>query len=471
MNLTLPVFRILDEATRNRVQQQALELLRIQGFRVHSKAIRQRLGAAGARVDEAREVVTLPPELVAQAVASSAREFTLKDLDERPVRFAAGTILDTVTTYTEAVKWLDYGATTFRASRLEDLRTGLILADALPLVAQTGVVVWPGDLPVEQQFRAALCAIFTTTRKVLVFGLQNLEHARLVLDAQSVAAPGRDLQRQPYCLFVSSPTSPFVLDLDSGETLIFGLEHGMVPVLAPCPMAGGTSQFSLIGTVLQQVAENLFMLTAKHAIRPESPALWGGAGAAMDMKAGDVSYGGVERSLIMLANIDMACHFGIPCHSPSASADSCLLDAQLGAEKTWTYLTRALSRAATGMGIGAVGNGKAVSAEAMVIDADILRSIARLRQGIEADHLDRAAKDILEAGPGGNFMMSEVTLDLLREGREYYYPVTFNRKGADAPPALQRAHAEVERILSEWRCPVPERRCAELKKLLGAPAE
>lgn len=470
MNLKLSDFRILDEVARNSIHQQALAILYKQGFLVHSKAVRQRLAKAGARVDETREVVTLPAELIAEAVAACPEGFTLYDLDGRPIRYTAGTILNTVSTYVEAVKWLDYGATSCRPSRLEDLKKALILADAIPLVAQTGIVVWPGDLPVERQFPAGLCAVLTTTRKSLVFGLQNLDHARLLLDALRVAAPECDLRRKPCCMFVSSPTSPFVFDRDSGDALIFALEHGFVPVLAPCPMAGGTSQFSIIGTVLQQVAENLFMVTARHAINPKSPLLWGGAGAPMDMKAGDVAYGGVERSLMMLANIDMAVHFGVPCHSPSASVDSCLLDTQLGAEKTWTYLTRAFSRAATGMGIGAIGNGKAVSAEGMLIDADIIRSIERLRAGIETDHLERAAQEILEAGHGGNFMMSETTLDLLREGREYFYPATFNRKGTDAATALERAHAEVERITSEWKRPVPERRCEELERMLGASA-
>ena len=250
--------------------------------------------------------------------------------------------------------------------------------------------------------------------------------------------------------------------------LIFGLEQGLIPTLAPCPMAGGTSPFSIMGTVLQQVAENLFMLSAKFAVRPGAPALWGGAAGPMDMRTGDVSYGGIERSLMMLANIDMAAYFGLPCHSPAGSADSCLVDVQMGAEKTWTFLTRALSRAATGIGIGAITNGRAVSAEQMVIDVDLLGCVRRLAAGIEGDHLETAVREIGEIDHGGNFLMSESTLELLREGEEYFYPITFSREGTLARSVLQRAHDEVTRILDEWTCPVPEEICAEVERFLDS---
>ncbi len=442
-------------------------MLRVEGFRVHSSRLRQRLARAGATVDEAREVVTLPAELVAEALAAAPGEFDLHDLDGKPVRVREGSLAETVGTYVEAIQWLDYGDETLRPSSLSDLQKGLKLADALPLVKKAGILVTPLDLPVEEQERQALRAIFTTTRKSPSFGIQNVDQAGLILEALAAAAPELDAQRQPVGTFACSPTSPLVLDADSGDVLVHTAGKGLVPILAPCPMAGATSQFSIIGTVWQQVVENLFMVTAKFAVDAEGPLLWGGAGAAMDMKVGDVSYGGIERSLMMLANIDMACHLGLPCHSPAASVDSCLIDAQLGAEKIWTYMTRWLSKAAMGIGVGAVTNGKAVSLEQMVIDVDLLGCMRRLAEGIELDHLAAAIGEITATGHGGNFMMGEATLELLGKGEEYFYPATFNRGGTHAAPMLQRAHDQVEDLLANWRNPLPEKIREEIDWLLG----
>ena len=466
MRLTPPELRILDEPTCERIHTTALQILRQKGFRVASARLRQMLAKAGAEVDDRREIVTLSEVLVSEALASAPDKLDIYDLDGGAVCFCQGSVLDTIGTYVEAVAWLEHGADRLRPATLADLRNALKLADALPLVQKAGVIVTPLDLPVQAQTRQALLAILTTTRKSLSFGIQNEEQARLIFDALSVGAPGLDLSKQPVGTFACSPTSPLLIDEDTGDTLVFTLGRGLVPVLAPCPMAGATSQFSVIGTVLQQVVENLFMVAAKFAVDSSAPLLWGGAAGPMDMRAGDVSYGAIERSLMMLANIDMARHFGLPCHSPAASVDSCLIDAQLGAEKTWTYLTRVLSRAATGMAVGAVTNGKAVSLEQMVIDVDLINCAKRLAEGIEADHMEAAAQEILDVGHGGDFMTADSTLELLREANEYYYPATFNRSGTSAAPMLDRAHEEARRILAEWECPVPESICCELARLL-----
>jgi len=466
MQLTLGKFSILDERTRDDIYTRALEILRVKGLRVHSVALRGKLKRAGAQVDDATGIVTLPAELVRDAIGACPNEVDLYDLDGKATRFGPSTILDTVGTYVEAVQWLDYGVTRLRPSRLEDLERGVQLGDALTEVAFMGTVVWPMDVPVERQLPVALLTLLKNSRKMSTFGVQNEEQLRLICDALAVAADGMDISQRPPCTFVSSPTSPLTIDADSGDVLICGLDNGLVPDLAPCPMAGGTSQFSIIGTILQQVVENLFMTAAAFAVRPGTPVIWGGAAAAMDMKAGDVSYGGIERSLMMIGNIDMAEHFGLPCRSPAGSMDSCLIDAQCGAEKTWTYLTRVLSRAATGLALGGVTNGKAVSLEQMVIDADILNSVRRLAAGIETDRIDQADKEIRKIDHGGNFMMAQATMELLREGTEYYYPKTFNRAGTDAPSALERTHEQVEQILADWQNPVPEKVQAELEKLL-----
>ena len=93
------------------------------------------------------------------------------------------------------------------------------------------------------------------------------------------------------------------------------------------------------------------------------------------------------------------------------------------------------------------------------------------RQVYEEDHLGTVAQEIMQMDPGGNFLMNEATLELLREGEEYFYPLTFNREGTHAPSIMQRAYDEVERMLSEWTCPVPEKIRAEVERHLGGTDE
>lgn len=463
MRLTPPCLKILDSHASEHIYKNAAHILKNTGFRVYSSRIRAYLEKAGARVNDSSEIVTLPKELIEEALASCPKEFPVYNLDGNPIVIKSGSASNIVGTYCEAIQCLDYNAAGFRPSTLKDLKNALKIADSLDLAALTGVIVNPTDVAVDEQFPKALFALLTSTRKCLNFGIHNVEQARLISEAIVIASPGAKSKKRPLCLFVSSPTSPLVFDKDSGDALIYSLEHNMIPIVSPCPMAGATSHQSIIGTALQQTIENIFLIACIYAIKPGSPLLWGGAGAAMDMKAGDVSYGGIERSLMMLANIDMAGFFNIPCNSPASSVDSSSIDAQIGAEKTWTYFTRLLSKAASGVNIGAISNGKTVSLEQMIVDSEIIAALIRFTKGIETDHLETAVKDIQETGWGGNFMLAPSTLDILKNNEEYYYPDMFNKGGPLSDPMLKRAHDKVEQTLAEYKSPVPDKICGELE--------
>ena len=465
MKRKIAPFSVLDTTHCQNIYNKAIDILEHKGLRVHSDLLTERLLAAGATQTN-DNMVLLPKRLIAQAVEATPSAFTLYDLKGAPRPLAQGTIFDWIMPYIEALQILPYAETHLRASNLADLQQALIVSESLDCVNLSGIITWPLELDPAQQLDQALYALLTTTQKTLVFGFQNQDQAHRITTAVKLAAANPNFSETPSVLFVSSPTSPLTVDKDSGDTLIFGLQNGLIPVLASCPMAGGTSQFSIIGTVLQQVAEELFMLTAAQTIKPETPIIWGGADAPMDMKVGNVSYGAAERSLMMLANIDMAAFLNVPAHSPAASVDSCLLDVQLGAEKAWTYLTRSISQAAIGMGIGAVTNGTAISLEQMVIDADIIASVKQFAQGIDMDHLETAFEEIKAVTPGGDFMMAEATMEILTQGNEYYYPATFNRSGTSAPSAAEKAHDKVEHILKNWQSPVSQEVRKKLHSLL-----
>lgn len=458
-------FKILDRDTCQTVFDKAVEILEEKGLSVYSSDIRDSLLKAGVKKGDG-DIIKLSREIIQKAIDATPSEFDLYDLKGGYQKLKKGTILEWIMPYVESLKILRYDDRKLSPSTLNDLEKAVIVSESIDIVNISGIITWPLELSSDQQLNKALYTLLSNSQKTMAFGLQNVEQAKVILKAIKIVATHKDIKKNPSIIFVSSPISPMTVDKDSGDILMYGMDNGLIPVLASCPMAGGTSQFSVIGTVLQQVIEQLFMLVAKYSIDPEFPAIWGGAAAPMDMKAGDVSYGASERSLMMLANIDMANFFDIPANSPSASVDSCLLDVQLGAEKTWTYMTRVLSDAAMGMGIGAVTNGTAISLEQMVIDADIIKSIKNFADGIEMDNLEKAVDEIKAVEPGGNFMMAEQTMSILNEGKEYYYPETFNHSGTNAAGVVERAHKKVEEYLANWQSPVPENIITQLKELL-----
>ena len=466
MKRSLDKFSVLAKDICQDIFDKAVDVLINKGMMVHSEKLRQLMLQNGCKLGDDGKVVFLTKDIIGKAIETVPSEFELFDLNGNGKKVAQGTILDWVMPYIESLETLRYGKETLEPSTLEDLRQALIVSESIDIVSLNGIITWPLEIDPKEQLNYALYESLTTTRKTLIFGLQNVEFAKKVANAVKIATKDVNLAGKRHVIFVSSPTSPLVLDADSGDTLIYGIEQGFVPLIAACPMAGATSQFSVIGTVLQQAIEELFMLCAKYSINPECSVIWGGAGAPMDMRIGDVSYGSIERSLIMLGNIDMAKFIGLPCHSPSSSIDSCLLDVQHGAEKTWTYLTRVLSDAAIGMAIGSVTNGTAISLEQLVIDTDMIKAICNFADGIEVDNLDNAYEEIKAVDHGGNFMMAEQTMALLTKGGEYYYPETFNHSGTNGLTAEERAHKKIEKYLADWKSPVSDEIAKQLKEFL-----
>ncbi len=69
-------FSVVELADVERIHELSLQVLAETGILLHYPPARQLLAAHGASVDEARQVVRIPRQLVEQALASAPREVT-----------------------------------------------------------------------------------------------------------------------------------------------------------------------------------------------------------------------------------------------------------------------------------------------------------------------------------------------------------------------------------------------------------
>ncbi len=369
---------------------------------------------------------------------------------EVPMEIGRGHLI----TYRAALNILEYGEGRYRSSALADLVRCLKLTQQLPDIIGTGDICIPNEFGEPESHLETVRAALTYTRKLYFIARHSPCMLRLWAEAlERVLPDGYPGRRLPLLSFVST-TSPFVLDPQSAGVLMYCVEKGIPVLCDPCPMAGGTSPYPIAGTFVLQIAENMFLLTAKHALDPELPALVGGAPASLDMRTAEVAYGAVERRLMMLTLLDIFRMWEIPAFSPANSVDSCLCDVQIGAEKTWTYPCSELSDACAGTSIGAVTNGKTVSLDQMLIDMDLIRCARRFSKGIDTGGAARSVDALLRVPHGGSFLTEEGTISRLRGGHEYYEPDLFNRGGAGGRALLDRAHDRVEQILDGYEPPL-----------------
>ena len=119
-------------------------------------------------------------------------------------------------------------------------------------------------------------------------------------------------------------------------------------------------------------------------------------------------------------------------------------------------------------GLGSCYNACGMSAEFIVIQADLLDLLERVSAGVEVSEAKLALDSIVSVGPAGHFLEEPLTLRNLRSG-EFYTGGCFDRLGERSPDdggqsMLARAHARAEELIATHRPAVPEATVVEIER-------
>ena len=171
------------------------------------------------------------------------------------------------------------------------------------------------------------------------------------------------------------------------------------------------------------------------------------------LRTGAMSGGSGEEAILNAAAAQLVNWIGLPSGVAAGMADSKLPDNQAGHEKGTTVTLAAQAGAhRVCESAGMLASLLACSLEALVIDNDMLGSIARTVRGIEVNDESVAIeviKDVIN-GPG-HFLGHAQTLDVMQT--EYVYPLVGDRlspddwKDAGSLDVRQRANKVVKEIL------------------------
>lgn len=246
-----------------------------------------------------------------------------------------------------------------------------------------------------------------------------------------IMAGGEDKWRErPFvsqsCCFV---VPPMKFAEDASACLEVGVRGGMPILLLAAGQAGATSPASLVGAVVQEVAEVLAGLVYVNAIVPGHPAVFGTWPFVSDLRTGAMSGGSGEQALLSAACAQMANFYDLCGGIPAGMTDAKTPDAQHGYEKSYTETL--LAHAGANLvyeSAGMQGSLLGFSKEALVIDNDMIGGIQRTIRGLDVteDCLSiETIRSVCVDGPG-HYLGHEQTLH--RMEREYYYPIIGDRK-------------------------------------------
>ncbi len=448
------ILRILSDVDIERIHASALSVLWRVGVEVREDQAFRMLQKAGCPTNGLR--VKIPSHLVEEAIQLAPESFTLYGRDpEFKVKLEERRVF--YEPMIGRLNILDLETGNRRRTTLQDVCDLMRVADSLEhytLLHSGAIMPQIEGVPDPVSHVHGYYASVKNSSKVIKGVVRGKDKARDCIRMAAIIAGGEEsLRSRPNMFTTCNVISPLTFAPEQTEGLIEYAKMGLPVDIASEPQCGATSPATLAGTLVQQTAEILAMITVAQLVNPGTPVLMGTVAAAMDMRNGTISLGGIEAAMMNIAHAQMAQFYKIPSRGTGSNTESKFLDIQAGIEKTMTLMMPALAGINMIFYPGTMDHALTVSLESLVIDHEVCGMIHRTLQGITVED-DSMGVDVIEkVGPGGHFLSQSHTL--VNFQKEHYIPRLCNRDSHESWIAqgrsgmLDSAKKTVRKILSE----------------------
>jgi len=450
----------------------ALRVLRDTGVVVRDDDVVARLEAAGAGVhaDGGPARVTIPSDVVVDAVAQAPSVVTLYDrLGEEAMVLGSGAFYARSSSGATAVFDLERGEP--RQPTSQDTADAVRLADGLTHVSGVSTMaVQPADVaPETVDVHVVRTALLNTLKPLGHVCLnERLIEPVIAMVASTVGGETR-LQARPTLTALAESTSPLQF-VSSQMAVLKAFASRRLPLtLHAHPMAGLTAPVTLAGELVVTHAEVMALVTIAQLIAPGTPIIYGMSSSVPDMRNAANLSGAVEIGLLGSAVAQLARRCGLPCVMSSGS-DAHTPGAQSAMERLMTLLPPALAGVDL-INLSTLETKMSFSFEQMIIDDFLVGMVQRFHDGIDVSDETTALGLIDEVGPGGTFVTAEHTFEHYR--KELLISDLIDHEPRDAwqargaPNLVARARERVKELLANHEPPpLPPEVVAELDAIV-----
>ena len=322
-----------------------------------------------------------------------------------------------------------------------------------------GTVCEPTDVPVNKRHLDMLHAHMTLSDKPFMGSVTEPSRARdsvemcEILFAEEGGLNGR-------CAMTSlvNVNSPLTFDATMMGALEVYAEAGQACILSPFVVGGAMAPVSVMGTLIQVLAEVMAGIAYSQLVKPGAPMVFGAFVTSIDMNSGAPTFGTPEASQILMGAGQLARRMDLPFRSGGALTGSKVPDAQAGYESANTL--NAAGLAGVNFMLHACGwleGGLVASFEKFVMDDDQLGVLHRMLGGVDASEEAQALDAMREVGPGGHYLgCAHTQANYQRafwrtEVLDYRPYETWEEAGA--PDTATLAAARVARLLAGYEPP------------------
>ena len=303
-----------------------------------------------------------------------------------------------------------------RYARMEDFETLVKLIYLSPHLQHSGgTVCEPTDVPVTKRHLDMVHAHLRLSDKPFMGGVTSGDRALDSIHMTEIAF-GADFVAGNCCVLgLININSPLVMDGTMLEALRAYAAAGQGTVITPFVIAGAGGPVTPAGMLAQSLAETLAGMALTQLVRPGAPTIFGYLSTGLNMKTGaPVRYD--ETWKCFLAAGQLARRLGVPFRCGSTTTTAKVADYHAGMESALNFEPAFLSGAH--LMIHATGNmegGLSMDLDKFMLDCEMLGMAARFAGGLDTSDEALAFDAIKQAGPGGNFLITDHTLARYRD--------------------------------------------------------
>jgi trimethylamine--corrinoid protein Co-methyltransferase len=467
-----PTLRLLDDGLLEKIISEARDLLATLGVGIHNKALLELLASHGATVDFGKWHAKLPGTILDKALATVPRSFKLYDvLANETHEFGGNNVY--FTPGSTALNILDGATGEIRKPVTADYINYVKLVSGLKNIASQSTAMISSDVEtgISDSYRLYLSLLYG--EKPVVTGAFTIEAFEIMKDFQlAVRGSAEALRAKPLTIFSCCPTAPIKWSDVTSQNLVDCARWGIPAELISMPLTGFMAPVTLVGSLIQQTAENLSGVVISQLTSPGHPLLYGGSPAIFDIRYETTPMGAIETMMLDCANSEIGKRLGMPTQGYISLSDSKQLDAQAGLETGVGAALAALSGINSISGPGMLDFESCQSLEKLMLDNEICGMTFRMLKGIEPREDFPALPIFEEMQREKHLLIADHTRRHLREEITFPGP-TLNRanlgRWTDEGKSTLRGRAarEVAKIVKAYKpSRLPDETKLELTRLM-----
>jgi trimethylamine--corrinoid protein Co-methyltransferase len=223
-----------------------------------------------------------------------------------------------------------------------------------------------------------------------------------------------DLSAKPFIIPYFNPITPLVLNEETADKIFSTIERGLPFIYNNYGMSGATSPITPAGNLALLNAELLAGLVFSQLVKEGTPIILGSLAAGFDMR----SMAGLYTPQTLLLNVacaEMMAYYELPHSGTSGSGPGWGPDLSAAGTLWMNHLTSCLGKVGLAPFVGGNFDSLAFSPAFVVYSDEVIRQARFFNQGFEISDASVALSEIGSVGPGGNFLMADLTVALCRE--------------------------------------------------------